>query len=142
MLYEWLCRWTPLGPVHLAYPYVLGWLALLVAILLTDDWWISNSVAVGILVGVAAYRAFDITRWLLDFFLDRSHWAIVSAERNLVFVVLNLAEVAVIGAIWFRATDAASTSGAALFQGFTLVTQLGYPPADTASSKPQLPLRR
>jgi hypothetical protein len=135
VLYEWLCRWKPLRTEYLAYPYVIGWLVVLAATLLTSRWWSTAEVAVAIVVVLAAYRGFDITRWWIDFLLDRKHWAVVSAERNLVFVAVNLAEVAIIGAIWLRAADAASTAGTAMFQGFTLVTQLGYPQADTAWSK-------
>jgi len=54
---------------------------------------------------------------------------VVSSERNLLFVVANLAEVALIAAVWFRASGQAASPGSAGYLGFSLVTQLAIPDA-------------
>ena len=133
--YEWLCQSDRLRNERLAYYYVGTSLVVLATILGTSGLWRPGDYFGPVLLFIATYRAFDIVRWWLDFLLDQKHWLVVSAERSLVFVTANLIEAALIGAIWLEATGAASTAGTAMFQGFTLVTQLGFPAADTVMSK-------
>lgn len=134
--YEWLTRVPAFRGANLAYFYVLSWLALLSAILGTSDAWSGGSRWLVVpLVALPAYRAADIVRWWLDLLFDRRHFTVVSNERALLFAILNLIESALIGAIWLRASGCVSTAGTAMFDSFTLVTQLGLPPAPSVWSK-------
>lgn len=135
-LYEWLYRIPRLRSPLLAYGYVFAWIVALASLLLTSSAWIDSAHwVVVIVVLIPAYRAFDLLRWSAGFLLDKNHSHVLSPERNLVFSVLNLAETMLIGAIWLRAAGGESTVGTALFAGFTLVTQLSLPDADTGWAK-------
>jgi hypothetical protein len=113
----------------------MAWTAGLAAILACGDLWTGNGTLTSLFVALAAYRMFDILRWWADFLLDRRHWAVVSGERNLVFVVMNAAEVTLIGAIWLFASGEFNHPGQAAYAAFLLVTQLDRPEAVTTISK-------
>ena len=51
------------------------------------------------------------------------------------FAVANLVEVAMIAAIFLRASGDLATPGSAMYGGFTLVTQLDLPAADGVTGK-------
>lgn len=128
VIYEWLCVIPWCRSPKLAYFYVGGWICVLVTILATSEEWADAPRPLFVLlVCIPAYRIFDILRWYADFLLDRAHNLVVSTERNLVFVVANVVEAALIGAIWLQASGEAATPGSALFDGFALVTQLALP---------------
>jgi len=71
---------------------------------------------------------FDMVRWYADLLLDfgRARHPPISEQRNLV-AAANLFELSLIAAIWLRATGTSTAWREAVFQGFTLVTQLGVP---------------
>jgi hypothetical protein len=118
-------------PARFAYYYVAVWLAVLVGILSTTYWWTGWEGWVWLFVAFPALRLADIFRWWADFLLDRRHSNLVSAERSLLFAFINLAETALVAAIWLRASGQATTAGGAAFLGFLLVTQLGVRSATT-----------
>lgn len=71
------------------------------------------------------WRMFDLLRWYADLLLDKAHSHWLSNERNLLFVALNLAETALIGAIWLKAAGESPSALGALYESFGVVTQLG-----------------
>jgi hypothetical protein len=103
----------------------------LVAILAVAEKWTGSGWAWFLLILIPAYRLFDIARWWASLLLDRRHFALVTAQRSLLFAAANLGETALIAAIWIRATGLAASSGQAWFDGFSLVTQLERPAATT-----------
>jgi hypothetical protein len=128
ILYELFCLVPWCRSMKLAYFYVGGWICVLALILAAGDKWVDADRGWFLLiVGIAAYRMLDLLRWYGDFLLDRAHNHVVSTERNLVFVVANLVEAALIGAIWLYASRTAASPGEAFYDGFALVTQLGLP---------------
>jgi hypothetical protein len=72
-------------------------------------------------------RMLDLTRWYADLLLDRAHNNLISGERSLSLVFLNLIEVMLIGAIWLRAAGQPDSAGSALYDSFLLVAQLANP---------------
>jgi hypothetical protein len=119
----------------LAWWYVIAWTAGLATILGCGELWTGNEFLTILFVVLAGYRMFDIVRWWADFLLDRRHWEVVSGERNLVFVVMNAAEVTLIGAIWLFASGEFNHPGQAAYAAFLLVTQLDRPQAVTTISR-------
>jgi hypothetical protein len=137
VLYTRLAGVERLRGAWLAYLYVGAWIAVLAILLGTSDLWedgVSEALVV-ILALVAGYRLLDIVRWWLSLLLDPGHHLVAPAERSLLFAVLNLGETALIGGIWLQATDQSRTAGGALFQAFSLVTQLQLAPATTTWAK-------
>jgi hypothetical protein len=128
--YHWIRLIFRRGGQRFAYVYCAGWFAVLVSSLATSRWW-SGSGWAAIPLVFATLRIFDIGRWWTDFLVDRRHHLVVSRERNLLFLALNLVEVAVIGAIFFRATSVSPTSIRAFSDAFFEVTQLNFPVAQT-----------
>jgi hypothetical protein len=109
-----------------AWFYVFGWLIVLALVLaFSPDWggwpaWLFVAV-------IPAVRVFDLLRWNADLLLDRAHNNLVSSERSLSLVFLNLIEVSLIGAIWLSAAGQPEGAGSALYDSFLLVTQLANP---------------
>jgi hypothetical protein len=130
----WLClhlarqrgRWRSVGQ-GFAYPYIAVWSLLLVGALASSRFWATSWQLSFAPVFLAAWRLFDITRWWIDFVVDRRHQLVVSRERNLIFLGLNLVESAFIGAIFFRATGVSGTASHAWFDSFFEITQLSLP---------------
>lgn len=138
VLFGWLARLPRLANELLPYRYVAGWLLVLVALLAASRAWVDGPRAiVWIAVLVAAWRLADLGRWWLSFLFDRRHFHVLTAERNLLFAIANLAEVALIAAVWLRASGqaAANSAGDAAFAGFSLVTQLGVPTPTTGRAQ-------
>jgi hypothetical protein len=116
-----------------AYKYV-GWaLVGLGAFFVTSIWWTETPEwARWIIVFLPMYRLWDIIRWWVDLLIDRRHYSVVSRERNVVFLALNLLEIIFIGAILFRAAGMPGSLSGSWFDSFFLVTQLSFPSKDTA----------
>jgi hypothetical protein len=115
-----------------AYKYVSWALLGLAAFFATSAWWANTAEwDRWLIVLLPTYRLWDILRWWLDLLIDRRHHRVVSRERNLIFLALNLLEIIFIGAILFRATGAGSLTGS-WFDSFFLVTQLDFPGEHTA----------
>ena len=128
ILYEHLYRLKRFQTPNLAWWYVLAWIGVLFLILATSFAWADSNRALLIAMTlVPAYRAFDVLRWYADFLLDKRHNHVLSPERNLLFVVVNLVEATLIGAIWLRASGAVASAGSAAYRSFALVTQLELP---------------
>lgn len=64
--------------------------------------------------------------------IDRRHYRVVSRERNVVFLALNLLEIVFISAILFRAAGKPGSLSGSWFDSFFLVTQLSFPSEDGA----------
>lgn len=130
VLYPWLLRlarrrWAN-ARIGFAYVYVAGWALILLAALGTGRYW-AGSWWAAVAVFAAAWRTLDIARWWSDFLLDRRHRVLVSRERNLVCLILNLFEVTLAGAVFFRATGIFHTAHDAWFGALFEATQLGLP---------------
>ena len=119
-------RWRSVGP-GFAYPYVALWFLLLFASLATSRFWANSWQLSFVPVFFAVWRLYDIARWWTDFVVDRRHQLVVSRERNLIFLGLNLIELTFIGAILFRATGISGSASHAWFDSFFEITQLSYP---------------
>jgi hypothetical protein len=105
--YAWF--YVAVGLVYLSLVLAFGWGAWLLIVLLP------------------ALRLFDLVRWYADLLLDRGHHSLVSSERSLFFVFLNLIEITLIAAIWLRAGQPDGSGSSALYDSFLLVTQLDAP---------------
>lgn len=82
---------------RLAYAYWLVWTSILLAALVSSGYWLDAGTVVTtfVVVGVT-YRLWDIVRWWTDFLIDRRHFAVLSRERNVVFLALNLIELTIV----------------------------------------------
>jgi hypothetical protein len=105
------------------------WVGVLTGILLLEKRWDTWSGPWGlwfvVVVVVPAWRMLDLLRWYADLLVDRAHSHLMSTERNLVFVLLNLIEVTLICGIWLRASTPQPTTGSALFDSFGMTSQVG-----------------
>jgi hypothetical protein len=131
--YWWLSRSERLGNERLAYRYVAWTIVVLAAIFVTSIWWKNTPEwARWLIVVLPMYRLWDIVRWWADLLVDRRHYRVVSRERNVVFLALNLFEIVFICSILFRAAGKPGSLSGSWFDSFFLVTQLSFPGNDTA----------
>jgi hypothetical protein len=132
-VYELLFTIPSFRSERFAFWYVVTTTAILGALVATSHAWLGwvGTSWMWLPVSLAAYRLFDIARWWADLLLDRRHYNLVSAERTLQFAIANLAETALIAAIWLMAAGAEKDAGEAAFEGFSLVSQLSRPEVST-----------
>ena len=105
----------------------------LAAVFVISIWWTETPEWVRwLIVLLPMYRLWDIVRWWVDLLIDRRHYTVVSRERNVIFLALNLLEIIFICAILFRAAGKPSSLSGSWFDSFFLVTQLNFPSEDTA----------
>jgi hypothetical protein len=130
--YTWLVRPRRFLKEWFAYPYVASWLLALIVCFSTSRWWADYQEGYRwLIVLVPAYRLLEILRWWLSLIFNRRHYMVLSSERNLIFLALNLLETVFVGAILFRATGVASSLSGCWYASFFLVTQLNLPGAAT-----------
>jgi hypothetical protein len=128
VLYTYLVKFRRFANPRFAYTYALAALLILVAFLSTSASWRDTPVLTrSLIVVVPLYRLWDIVRWWVDLLVDRRHYMVVSRERNLIFLALNLLEVVFVGAILFSASGVSRSTSGAWFDSFFLVTQLAFP---------------
>jgi hypothetical protein len=111
-------RWEASGrlPVYFNYAYIAGW-ALVMGLLVLAAWatpWALPFAA------IASLRVVEVVLWYLKLLFDRTHEKLFSAERNLIFLILDGGSVLVACGLWLRA--AAATSEAAPIWSATLTT--------------------
>lgn len=134
-IYWWLVNPHNLGgwlfTPKLAYGYSGAWIGILLGLLVTGRYWADGiPVLVAVVAGVALYRLWDIVRWWVGFLIDRRHYAVLSRERNVLFLAINFTELTLIGAVLLRAADPEASSTQRWFDAFFLVTQLALPDGD------------
>jgi hypothetical protein len=116
-----------------AYKYVAWAMSGLAAVFVASIWWTKTPEwARWLIVVLPMYRLWDIVRWWVDLLIDRRHYQVVSRERNVVFLALNLLEIIFICAILLRAAGKPGSLSGSWFDSFFLVTQLNFPGRDTA----------
>jgi hypothetical protein len=113
---------------QVAPAYVLGWLLVDLALLLSSPVWLESSLATIVAVAIAGYRYLDIVLYQLRIMLSRGPEQTVLAafDRSLILLAFNVVELSLLSGTWLRAAGLASTTGA-WFAGFLLTTLMSTP---------------
>jgi hypothetical protein len=113
---------------QVAPAYVLGWLLVDLALLLSSPVWLESSLATIVAVAIAGYRYLDIVLYQLRIMLSRGPEQTVLAafDRSLILLAFNVVELSLLSGIWLRAAGLANTTGA-WFAGFLLTTLMSTP---------------
>jgi hypothetical protein len=113
---------------QVAPAYVLGWLLVDLAMLLSSRSWLESSLATVAVVAIAGYRFLDIVLYQLRLMLSRGPEQTVLAafDRSLILLAFNVVELSLLSGIWLRAAGLANTTGS-WFAGFLLTTLMATP---------------
>lgn len=116
-------------PANFIALYAAGWLAAL-SLIFTFVPSIASlgTAAQWTLALVPVWCGFEVTRWWLSVLVNRRHNHFVSFERNLVYLIVNLAQVMLAGAVLLRMTSPGHGAERALFDSFLLTMQLSSAP--------------
>jgi hypothetical protein len=130
--YEWFAafrrrRGGALSPNFIAL-YAFGWIVVLTALFIlvpevNGCTWVKTIIAIPPVVA-----SIEIVRWWLSVILNRAHYLFLSFERNLLYLVVNLSEIALAGAVLLRLTSKSDGAAEALFAAFFLTLQLSNGP--------------
>jgi hypothetical protein len=117
--------WDRVGwpPLYFNYAYGFGW-AILLGVLLTLS--VSTSLTTSLAL-VASFRYFEIVVWYLKLLFDSMHKLILSAERNLLFLVIDgTASIAIVW-LWLDAGSRHAGTEPAWSAAVTVFTLNGAP---------------
>jgi hypothetical protein len=127
-LFPWcLGRWKRQGrPAGLfAYVFVGSWIGIEAISLLAVG--LTSSIAVAIAAAtICVYRYADLIAWYLHFLFDWKHDVRVGAERNLLLLFANFAELTLIGAVILAGAGDLS-AGDAWLRAFSTLTFSTFP---------------
>jgi len=122
--YSRLARlWNAAGwpSLYFNYAYAAGWAAILIGLIVLTATWPPFAIAAAL---IASYRFIEIAVWYLKLLFDSSHRLILSAERNLLFLMIDATATVVIVGLWLAAVPGDGSRRVpewnAAFQTFTL----------------------
>jgi hypothetical protein len=135
--YEWAAavqgRRGRLLPLNFVAVYSSIWFLVLVGIFALVPEIRSGPTAVKIVcAALPMWASFEVTRWWLAVLLNRQHNRFVAYERNLLYLLVNLIEVGLAGAVLLRMTSPTGSARQAAFESFFLTTQLSNAPQASA----------
>jgi hypothetical protein len=117
---------------ELAPRYVSFWLLLLSALAAAMfAWRDERGWIIWLLVALPLYRYYDLILWWLLVLIDRRQKLLASFERNVLLLMGNIAELAVIEVILLVAAGQRGVADP-LFDAFFVTTLVGLPPRESA----------
>jgi hypothetical protein len=95
-------RWNASGrpSLYFNYVYAADWAAVLTALIALTTAWPPFALAAAL---IASYRFIEIAVWYLKLLFDSSHRLILSAERTLLFLMIDSAATVAIVGLWLAA---------------------------------------
>jgi len=128
--FPFLRRWkrAKRPALYFNYAYALGW-AILLALLLALSALIPSWGVLFALIG--SFRFLEIGAWYLKLLFDSTHWLILSAERNLLFLAIDAAASVAIVLLWLLAATKGEGAPAEWSAALATFTLNGAPAADS-----------